>query len=87
MNALSKIFKYFICKPIDRIMFYSFIRADENTFSLLFNFFSFLNKSKNRVYFREHYYYNTEINWRFFHKKQGLYAYGNGFGKRKKELK
>ena len=86
MYVLSQIFKYFIYKPIDRIMFYSFIRANKNTFSFLFNLFSFLNKSKNRVYFRDNFYYNTEIDWRFFHKKQGLYAYRNGFEKRKEEL-
>ena len=68
-------------------MFYSIIKTDKNTFAFLFNFFSFLNKSKNRIRFRQNYYYNTEIDWRFFHKKQGLYAYGNGFEKRKKELR
>jgi FkbM family methyltransferase len=48
--------------------------------------FSILRKSPNRIYIKENFYYNKELDWRFFNNKQGLYAYGDGFKKRKEEL-
>lgn len=86
MRLISKILKYFIYHPLDRFIFYTAIKTNGKIYQLLFNLFSFLKKSPNKIYFKENYYYNTEVNWRFYHKKQGWYAYGKGFKKRKNEL-
>ena len=86
MKIISKIYKYFIFYPLDRFIFYIAIRTNGKMYQLLFNLFSLFKKSPNKIYFKENYYYNTEVDWRFYHKKQGLYAYGNGFKKRKNEL-
>lgn len=86
MEFFLKIYKYFIYHPFNRLIFYIATKLNGKMYQLLFNFFSFLKKSPNKIYFKENYYYNTEVNWRFYHKKQGLYAYGNGFRKRKNEL-
>ncbi len=86
MRLISKILKYFIYNPLDRFIFYTAIKTNGKIYQLLFNLFSFLKKSPNKIYFKENYYYNTEVNWRFYHKKQGWYAYGKGFKKRKNEL-
>lgn len=86
MNIISKILKYFIHRPFDRLIFYVAIKTNGKVYQLLFNLFSILKKSPNKIYFKKNYFYNTEVNWRFYHKKQGLYAYGNGFEKRKNEL-
>ena len=86
MRIIYKIFKYFLLHPLDRLIFNIIIKTHGKIYQLLFNLFSLLKKSPNRIYFEENYYYNTEINWRFYHRKQGLYAYGKGFKKRKNEL-
>jgi FkbM family methyltransferase len=86
VKIISKIYKYFIFYPLDRFIFYIAIRTNGKMYQLLFNLFSLFKKSPNKIYFKENYYYNTEVDWRFYHKKQGLYAYGNGFKKRKNEL-
>lgn len=86
MGFISKTYKYFIYRLLDRLIFYIAIKTNGKIYQLLYNLFSLLNKSPNRIYFKENYYYNTEVNWRFYHKKQGLYAYGGGFKKRKNEL-
>ena len=86
MKIISKIYKYFIFYPLDRFIFNIAIRTNGKMYELLFNLYSLFKKSPNKIYFKENYYYNTEVNWRFYHKKQGLYAYGNGFKKRKNEL-
>ena len=86
MRIICKIFKYFFFNPLDRLLFNITIKTHGKIYQLLFNLFSLLKKSPNRIYFEENYYYNTEINWRFYHRKQGLYAYGKGFKKRKNEL-
>ena len=86
MKIISKIFDYFFYHPLDRLIFNIAIKLNGKFYQLFFNFYSLLKCSPNKVYFRENYFYNTEINWRFYHRKQGLYAYSGGFEKRKKEL-
>jgi FkbM family methyltransferase len=86
MGIISKTYKYFFYRPLDRLIFYIAIKTNGKIYQLLFNLFSLLKKSPNRIYFKENYYYNTEIKWRFYHRSQGLYAYGGGFKKRKNEL-
>tara|TARA_Y200000002_G_C22595005_1_gene626918 strand:+ start:328 stop:1164 length:837 start_codon:yes stop_codon:yes gene_type:complete len=86
MGIISKTYKYFFYLPLDRLIFYIAIKTNGKIYQLLFNLFSLIKKSPNRIYFKENYYYNTEIKWRFYHRKQGLYAYGGGFKKRKNEL-
>jgi len=78
--------KTFFFYPLDRLIFNITIKTNGKIYVLLFNLFSLLKKSPNKIYCKENYYYNTEINWRFCHRKQGLYAYGKGFKKRKNEL-
>lgn len=86
MGIISKTCKYFFYHPLDRLIFYIAIKTNGKIYQLLFNLFSLIKKSPNRIYFKENYYYNTEIKWRFYHRTQGLYAYGGGFKKRKNEL-
>ena len=86
MKIISKIYKHFISYPFFSFLFHIAIRTNGKMYQLLFNLFSLFKRSANRIYFKENYYYNTEVDWRFYHKKQGLYAYGNGFKKRKNEL-
>jgi FkbM family methyltransferase len=86
MGIISKTYKYFFYHPLDRLIFYIAIKTNGKIYQFLFNLFSLIKKSPNRIYFKENYYYNTEIKWRFYHRKQGLYAYGGGFKKRKYEL-
>lgn len=78
--------KTFFFYPLDRLIFNITIKTNGKIYLLLFNLFSLLKKSPNKIYCKENYYYNTEIDWRFYHCKQGLYAYGKGFKKRKNEL-
>ena len=86
MIIITKAYKYFIQNPLDRFLFYIAIKTNGKLYEILFNLYSLLKNSKNRIRFKENYYYNTEINWRFFHKKQGLGAYSKGFKKRKENL-
>ena len=86
MRIIYNIFKYFLLLPLDRLIFNITIKTHGKIYQLLFNLLSLLKKSPNRIYFEKNYYYNTEIKWRFYHRKQGLYAYGKGFKKRKNEL-
>ena len=85
-ELFTKYINIFFFYPLDRLVFHFVIKTNKKIYKLLFNLFSLLKKSPNRIYFKENYYYNTEIKWRFYHRKQGLYAYGNGFKKRKNEL-
>ncbi|MDB2583351.1 FkbM family methyltransferase, partial [Alphaproteobacteria bacterium] len=55
-------------------------------FVIIFNLISLIIGSKNRIFLKNNFYYNTEKNWRFFHKKQGLHSYVRGFQKRKNQL-
>ncbi|MDA9741957.1 FkbM family methyltransferase [Pelagibacteraceae bacterium] len=55
-------------------------------FIFIFNITSLFFLSKNKIYFKKNYYYNTEKNWRFFHKKQGLISYVRGFKQRRDSL-
>ena len=86
MGIISKTCKYFFYHPLDKLIFYIAIKTNGKIYQLLFNLFSLIKKSPNRIYFKENYYYNTEIKWRFYYRTQGLYAYGGGFKKRKNEL-
>ena len=86
MNIFSKTYNYFIYKLLAKYIFRRAIKTNRQLFVLLFNLFSIIRKSPNRISIRENFYYNTEQNWRFYNQRQGLYAYGNGFKKRKDEL-
>ena len=87
MTLITKLFQYFIFIPIQKIIFYSAINLKGEKFVYLFNLYSFILGSKNRISFKEKFYFCSELDWKFSHKKQGLYAYGKGFDKRKQELK
>jgi len=86
VNIFSKTYNYFIYKLLAKYIFRRAIKTNRQLFVLLFNLFSIVRKSPNRISIRENFYYNTEQNWRFYNQRQGLYAYGNGFKKRKDEL-
>ena len=86
MNIFSKAYEYFIYKRLAKSIYRKTNKANRKVFVSLFNFFSILRKSPNRIYIKENFYYNKELDWRFFNNKQGLYAYGEGFKKRKEEL-
>ena len=63
-------------------------KTNGKTFQLLFNLISLIKKSPNRIYFKENYFYNKEVDWRFNsnHRIRGWINYGNGFEKRKNQL-
>ena len=63
-------------------------KTNGKTFQLLFNLISLIKKSPNRIYFKENYFYNKEVDWRFNsnHRARGWINYGNGFKKRKNQL-
>ena len=82
MNFLKKI-KY---KLVDQFIYEYAIKSNAKTFVILFNLYSRLKKSNNRINLKKNRFYNTEVDWRFSHQKQGIYAYGKGFKKRKQEL-
>ena len=86
MNIFSKTYEYFVYKRFAKYIFRRAVKANRGLFVFLFNLFSSVKRSTNRIFIKENFYYNTERNWRFFNKRQGLYAYGNGFKKRKDEL-
>jgi FkbM family methyltransferase len=83
---ILKAYKYIVYTPLNTFIFYIASKINRKMFKLLFNLFSFLEKSPNKIYFKENYFYNTEVDWRFYHKEQGLFCYGKGFKKRKNEL-
>ncbi len=86
MNLIKKIYNYYLVFTLDKIVFHFTLLFSGNVFAILFNFYSFINKSKNRVFLKNNKFYCTEINWTFNQKKVGLYAYGKGFKKRISEL-
>ena len=86
MNIFSKTYEYFVYKRFAKYIFRRAVKANRGLFVFLFNLFSSVKRSTNRIFIKENFYYNTERDWRFFNKRQGLYAYGNGFKKRKDEL-
>ena len=86
MNIITKIFKYFIYRPIISILFSLSSIISKKRFVNLFNFYSLLKKSKNRIFLKDNFFYNTELDWRFSIQKSGLYFYGRGFKARKEEL-
>lgn len=71
----------------NKIFFYNDNKINRYLFVIFFNIVSLIFRSKNKIYFKDNYYYNSERRWRFFHKRQGLYSYSRGFEKRKNELK
>ncbi len=81
-----KILKIFYLRILYKYFFNFIIKQDGKIYAMLFNIFSLLHKSKNKIYFKNNFFYNTEVNWRFSFKKQGLMAYGFGFKKRKNDL-
>ena len=87
MTVVFKLFQNFIYIPFQKLIFQSAIKLNGKNFVYLFNFYSFISGSKNRISFNKNFYFCSELDWKFSHKKQGLYAYGKGFNKRKQELK
>jgi len=87
MALISKLFKYFIYFPLLKLIFYVAIKLKGKNFVNLFNLYSFLSGTKNRISFKENSYFCSEFDWKFSYKTQGLYAYGKGFQKRIQELK
>lgn len=61
-------------------------KLNRHLFIIFFNLISIIIGSKNRIFIKNNFYYNTEKKWRFFHKKQGLHCYVRGFKKRKNQL-
>lgn len=88
MGIIYRTFKYFFLHPLHRLIFNIAIKTNGKIFQFIFNFFSLIKKSKNRIYFKENYFYNTEVDWRFKsnHRIRGWLHYGNGFKKRKNQL-
>ena len=86
MIPSSKTCDYSFWDLFHKLIFKIALKTDGKIFELLFNFYSLLNKSQNRTLFKDNYYYNTELNWRFYDENQGLSSYGKGFKKRKEKV-
>ena len=78
---------------LNNFSFVKFIRiilskTNGKIFQFIFNFFSLIKKSPNRIYFKKNYFYNTEVDWRFgsIDRMRGWLHYKNGFKKRKNQL-
>ena len=85
MNSSVK-FKHFVYYIFSKIFFLNDSKLGRRLFVIIFNLFSIIKNSSNRIFIKKNFYYNTEMDWRFYHKKQGLYAYSSGFKKRREEL-
>ena len=55
MNFISKIYNNLIRNFFYKIFFKISIKTDGKIFELLFNFYSILNKSQNRIFFKDKY--------------------------------
>ena len=81
---------YYLFKNIPFVKYIRniFCKTNGRTFQFLFNLISLIKKSPNRIFFRENYFYNKEVDWRFNsnHRLRGWIHYGNGFHKRKNQL-
>tara|TARA_B110000196_G_C21119528_1_gene652420 strand:- start:46 stop:870 length:825 start_codon:yes stop_codon:yes gene_type:complete len=86
MNIITKIYKHFIYNPIISFLFLLSSNINKKRFVSLFNFYSLLKKSNNRIFLKDNFFYNTELDWRFSIQKSGLHYYGSGFKSRKEEL-
>ena len=73
-NTLKKIFIYL---PI----------PNKNIYCLFFNLYSLLAGSSSRIFYKDGFYYFKDRKWKFYHRKQGAYAYLKGLKKRGLELK
>lgn len=86
MKLLNKIYNYYLVFSIEKITFHFTLLFNGSLFSKVFNFYSLIYNSKNRIIFKEKRYFCSEKKWVFSQKKVGLYAYGKGFQKRISEL-
>ena len=79
-------FKNLVTTISYRLFFYKENKLNRYLFVFFFNLISIFFGSKNKIFIKNNYYYNTEKNWKFFHQKQGLSSYVRGFKKRKDTL-
>jgi FkbM family methyltransferase len=81
---------FYLFKNIPFVKFIrnNIVKTNGKIYQMLFNLISFIKKSPNRIFFKERYFYNKEIDWRFHsdHRLRGWLHYGNGFKKRKNQL-
>ena len=83
---LLRKFKNLVTTISCRLFFYKENKLNRYLFVFFFNLISIFFGSKNKIFIKNNYYYNTEKNWKFFHQKQGLSSYVRGFKKRKDTL-
>jgi FkbM family methyltransferase len=83
---MRRLYNYFILSPLIKIIIFFAVKSNGKVYEKIFNFYSLLFKSPNRISFKKNYFLNKEINWRFTQKWQGIYAYGKGFKVRKNDL-
>ena len=86
MEIIKKIYRYFVYNPIISFLFSLSSNISKKKYVRLFNFYSLLKKSRNRIFLKDNFFYNTELDWRFSIQKSGLYFYGRGFKLRQEEL-
>jgi hypothetical protein len=84
MNILLKVYKYFIKDPVHRFIFTLTINSNKKIYKILFNFYSFLQKSPNRIYCKKEFFHNTEFDWRFFIKNKDCIRMGRVSKKEKR---
>lgn len=84
---LKKIIKYLILSPANYIIYQILLVCNNKIYVSLFNFFSLLNRSSNKIYFKDNSFYIADLKWRFSNKNLGILFYIKGFEKRKNYLK
>ena len=56
------LFKRIYLRLINRNFFQFIISQDSKVYQILFNIFSLLQNSKNRIYYKNKFFYNSEMN-------------------------
>jgi len=87
LNSLFRLYKYFIITPLSKLLYLISIKSNRQIFNHFFNFRSFLNNCKERIYFKDNCYFFNNKDWKFSETQQGLNAYGKGFENRINDLK
>ena len=87
MSFLLRLCKYFVITPLTRLLYLLSIKSNRKNFTYFFNFRSFLNNCKERIYFKDNCYFFNNKDWKFSEQQQGLTAYGAGFEDRINDLK
>ena len=84
-NKLLLKFRFTIIKIIQKLLYYLALNTKGKLFCFFFKIHSLSFKKKINIFYSREFYFIRESNriWRFYHKRQGLYAYYAGLENRK----